>query len=358
VSKARAVGTDPALEGPGGRSRWLALGVAALGTAVAAVALVVGLGQDSGSLAAALGLAGGVALVGALAYARELTRRVPSAAAVAERLATPLLAALPAPPSEIGSADELVTLVMPAADGAQRFRRLAAEVGTPLAQGVRTVLVTSPHPAQGKSTTVANLAVELARAGRSVAVVDLDRRRPRLHALFDLFRTPGVSEIVAGSATLDGCVVPIDLATGTRARRLPPSAAGTEHLLHVLPAGAETEAPDADHGEASRAVIRELAGRFSIVLLDAPPLLHVPEGATLGGLADAAIVVTGADVEPAALTECASLLAGTRSTLLGCVVTAARSRRRRAHDDAYYEWSPEPEPADEPGELLAQAHAA
>src|SRR4249920_2876448 len=267
-------GHDPALASLGGAHRLVkAIAVLVGSTVAAGVMLLVGFGQDSVAVAAALGLASGAVLVAGLAYARALTRRASSAAEISELLATPLLAALPAPPKELLAAEELVTLAQPSSVQAQRFRRLVEELGPALAD-LRSVLITSPDPGQGKSTTAANLAVELARSGRRVAIVDLDHRRPRLHRLFKLFRTPGVAEVAAGELGLDDCLVPIDLAIGTRARRLAPSEAGAERLLYVLPSGA---AQPHVASEPDGALIRALEQAFSIVIVDGPPLLDVPE---------------------------------------------------------------------------------
>ena len=105
-----------------------AAAVVVASTVVAAGALIVGFGQDSVAVAAALGLAGGTVLVAGLAYARGLARRASSAAAIAELLGTPLLAALPAPPKELSASEELVTLAQPSSVQAQRFRRLVEEL--------------------------------------------------------------------------------------------------------------------------------------------------------------------------------------------------------------------------------------
>jgi Mrp family chromosome partitioning ATPase len=335
---------DPALDTLGGHRAALrrAVLVVVVATVVAALALFVGFRQDSAAGAAGLGLAGGAVLVAGLAIARGLTRRAPSAAAIAERLGTPLLAALPAPPRELAAEDELVTLALPASASRQRFRRLVADLEAVLPADARSVLVTSPDPGQGKSTTAANVAVELARRGRRVALVDLDRRRPRLHQLFRLFRTPGIAEMARREADLGDCLVPIDLAVGTRARHAAPSETAGERLLHVLPAGAAgRDLPDGEREAFERELIRDLERDFAVVLVDGPPLLHVAEGGTLGSLADATVVVTGIGTDASALAETVVLLEGAGAHRLGCVVTAARTRSRRYREEDYYEWTPE-----------------
>jgi Mrp family chromosome partitioning ATPase len=59
---------------------------------------------------------------------------------------------------------------------------------------LRTILVTSPAPVDGKSLVAANLAIAMAGAGLSVVMVDADLRRPRLHALFGLNQEPGLTD--------------------------------------------------------------------------------------------------------------------------------------------------------------------
>ena len=73
-----------------------------------------------------------------------------------------------------------------------------------LDRGARSIMVTSALEQEGKSTTVANLAVALARAGQKVALVDLDLRRPAIASFFGIpYSDPGMTNIVVGSSTLE-----------------------------------------------------------------------------------------------------------------------------------------------------------
>ena len=75
----------------------------------------------------------------------------------------------------------------------------------------KTILVTSSLQGEGKSVTVANLAVTLALAGKKVVVVDADLRRPRQHRLFSLPNERGASLVAVGEAELTSTLLPVDL---------------------------------------------------------------------------------------------------------------------------------------------------
>ena len=138
----------------------------------------------NGVLGLALGLLFGVGL----AFLWEtLDTRVRSAEEIAERLGLPLLARIPAPPRRLRNENRLVMLADPAGIHAEAFRMLRTNLEfANLERGARTIMVTSAVETEGKSTTIANLAVALARAGKRVALVDLDLRRPFLARLFAL----------------------------------------------------------------------------------------------------------------------------------------------------------------------------
>jgi capsular exopolysaccharide synthesis family protein len=93
----------------------------------------------------------------------------------------------------------LVMLSDPHAPAAEAYRSLATNLQfSSLDQPVRTVVVTSAAPGEGKSTTVANLAIALAEGGRRVIVVDADLRRPGLHALFGASNREGLTSALIG----------------------------------------------------------------------------------------------------------------------------------------------------------------
>src|SRR5207249_650278 len=135
-----------------------------------------------------------------------------------------------------------------------------------------------------------------ALAGRRVALVDLDMRDPGIDRVFALGKTPGLAQVVLGDMPLADAMIRIPLARGEEigpAGRLPLTA-GT---LDIIPSGSLP--PNPGEFVASHAVAKILATvreEFDVVLVDAPPLLAVSDGITLGGQVDAVVVVVRLNV--------------------------------------------------------------
>ena len=247
-----------------------------------------------------LGLAFGLVLGLGLAFLREaLDTRVRSTDEVAETLGVPLLARVPRPPKRLRRADRLVMINDPQSAGADAFRILRANVDIArIEMGARAALVTSAGEKEGKSTTAANLAVALARAGQRVVLVDLDLRRPSLHRFFDL-QGPGIAQIALGSATLEDALAPIPLVwPGSHTVRSSESngVRRVGGLLHVLPAGSMRGNVDdvlTPHVVAN--VLESLRKRADVVLIDCMPL-GVGDAMALTAAVDALIIVTRMDV--------------------------------------------------------------
>ena len=79
------------------------------------------------------------------------------------------------------------------------------------------------------------------------------------------------------------------------------------------------------------------------MVIDGPPLLHVPESVTLGRAGSTTVVVTGIGTDPGALAETVALLDAVAAHRLGCVVTAATARERRYRYEDYYDWHEDPD---------------
>ena len=91
----------------------------------------------------------------------------------------------------------LVTITDPRSPASEAYRTLRTNLSFySLDKPLRTLVVTSPAAGEGKSTTIANLAVTMAQSGRRTILVDTDLRRPTLHELFDLQMAPGLTNLV------------------------------------------------------------------------------------------------------------------------------------------------------------------
>ena len=298
--------------------------------------------QRDGLLGGLFGLVLGVALA---FLAEALDRRIRSEEEIEEALALPLLARIPTPARSLRKADKLVMLAEPASVHAETFRKLRTSVEFLNAdRAARTIMVTSAVEREGKSTTIANLAVALARSGRRVVLVDLDLRRPLLNRFFRVSAGPGITDVAIGRAKAADAIRPIALTTVADSHRSisvngrPAAAAAAfngeqsvEGVLHFLPAG--TIPPSAGEFLADdriSAALDELVGQFELVLIDAPPLLAFGDAMTLSAKVDALLVVTRlAKVDRSLLHELGRQLHNSRAAPLGYVVTGVE------HSDSY-----------------------
>jgi protein-tyrosine kinase len=204
---------------------------------------------------------------------------------------SPAAAPIPAPvaattaPAEVRTATAtlhplLVAAIAPHSDVAERYRSIRARIShREETMPMRTLMVTSPGLGDGKSITAANLALTMAQEfQRRVVLVDGDFRRSSVHALFGLEGAPGLSELLAGEATLDDVMV-----------YLP------DHRLTVLPAGRTPHFPTELLGStAMRRAVDTLRGRFDRVLFDTPAVLPLADAGTFSPMADGVLIVVRA----------------------------------------------------------------
>jgi Mrp family chromosome partitioning ATPase len=119
---------------------------------------------------------------------------------------------VPEPTRKLRNSRRPVMLADPFAGGAEPFRMLRTNFEfTNLEPAARTIMVPSAVEREGKSTTAANLAVALARAGQRVVLVDLDLRRPFLHHFFDRDNRLGLTDVAVGTAKLEGALFEVPI---------------------------------------------------------------------------------------------------------------------------------------------------
>jgi tyrosine-protein kinase Etk/Wzc len=167
--------------------------------------------------------------------------------------------------------------------GIEAFRNLRTGlIWSDGGEALRTLVVTSAAPGEGKTMTAANLAVTLAYDGLRVLLVDCDIRRPRIHGLFQLPRAPGLMELLRASSDPD--------APQPRAIRETPVA-----RLSVLTCGAlPVNAANLLSGTRMRILLRELQEQFDIIVLDTPPVLATADACIVASLTDGVLLVVRA----------------------------------------------------------------
>jgi polysaccharide biosynthesis transport protein len=255
--------------------------------------------------------------------ADALDTRVKSVDSIREALGLPLLGRLAAPPSRLRKENGLVMLADPASGEAESFRVLRATLDFANAEhGSRTIMITSAVNGEGKSTTAANLAVALARAGRRVVLVDADVGKPHLHRLFSLDERPGLTDLELGDTKLEEALHPISLTEETF--ELGHSIGRMDRVgsLEVLPGGSALQDPDElGFEDAVGRIIQRLRDRADIVLVDAPPLL-MGHAIALSAHVDAVVVVLRLKtLRTSALQDLSRILEASPATKLGFILT-------------------------------------
>jgi len=160
---------------------------------------------------------------------------------------------------------------------ALRTRILHADNGSP----VNVLLVSSPGRGEGKTLTAANLALAMAQEHqRRICLVDADLRQPQLHRLFGLPDGPGLSDILAGDASLADASVALD-----------------EYHITIVPAGHASAHPAELLGTtAMRRTIESLRSTFDTVIVDAPATAPLADVSILTPLVDGVVLVVRAGI--------------------------------------------------------------
>jgi capsular exopolysaccharide synthesis family protein len=151
----------------------------------------------------------------------------------------------------------------------------------------RTILITSPGPGEGKTTVVQNLGIALAETGRKILLVDADFRRPHLHKAFHLPNDRSLIDLIYEEKPLaDYPAEYWGLATGVTGLSVLPNRATDSNVARAL------------YSPRLRAIFQRLREMYDMVLVDAPPVLHLADARIVAPLTDAAILVLRSGVTP------------------------------------------------------------
>jgi capsular exopolysaccharide synthesis family protein len=190
------------------------------------------------------------------------------------------------------------------------------------------LVLTSASPKEGKTTTVCNLGISLARIKWSVLLIDADMRRPQLHTVFGVGNEFGLSDLLLEPQPIDPEKVPtVCLETGIPG-------------VHLLPSGgSRSQASTLLHSARLPELITACRGSFDAVLIDTPPVGNLADARVVAQLADALILVARSGVT----SRDAALLAKSRfeedgSPLLGSILNCwDPSTSGQGHYSGYYE---------------------
>jgi len=202
----------------------------------------------------------------------------------------------------------LVTITDPRSPVSEAYRSLRANLSFySLDKPLRTLMVTSPAAGEGKSTTIANLAVTMAQSGRRTIIVDTDLRRPALHELFGAQMSPGLTDAMMAAAG-----------------DLPLQKTAVDNLW-LLSSGPKPPNPaDLLGAERMEQIIAQLTEQADIVLFDAPPVMAAADAAILGARVDGVLLVIQAGKTRRDHSERArEVLEKSRARVVGAALTNA-----------------------------------
>ena len=205
---------------------------------------------------------------------------------------------------------------------AEQFRTIRTNIKFAVPDtDLKTILVTSSTPGEGKSTNAANLGVVFAQEGKKVLIVDADMRKPTLHHTFGIFNTVGLSTVLSRQNEFD-CAIQETPIVG----------------LFVLPSGPIPPNPtELLSSKSFHAFIEEMKERHDIIIFDAPPLLSVSDAQVLSHKCDGTLLIVHSGVvEKEDVLKAQSILATSQAKVLGVILNNYKMPKSRKYYYQYY----------------------
>lgn len=183
---------------------------------------------------------------------------------------------MPTQPSITNSKRPIIADVNPKSPISEAYRTLRTNIDfSNIDEELKTIMLTSAGPAEGKSTTATNLAVVYAQNDRKVLIVDADLRKPTMHHTFNKSNRWGLTNVLTGKTQLS------DVISETHVPN-----------LHVLPSGPIPPNPsEILASKRMTVVLGELRNMYDLVIVDTPPALAVADAQIMATKCDGVILV-------------------------------------------------------------------
>ncbi|HJF19094.1 MAG TPA: CpsD/CapB family tyrosine-protein kinase [Enterococcus columbae] len=214
----------------------------------------------------------------------------------------------------------LITLLNPNSPISEQYRTIRTNLQFAVSgdEKLRSIVVVSSGPGEGKSTSAANLAVVFAQAGKRVLLVDADMRKPTVHKTFGLSNEAGLSTLISGQAPVQELVATTEI-----------------DRLSVLVSGPTPPNPaELLNSRRMNQIIEEMYHYFDLVIFDLPPVLTVADGLIMAAKTDGTVLVVREDkTSKEGAIEAKRRLQGAKARILGAIYNGAS---QSAESDYYY----------------------
>lgn len=216
----------------------------------------------------------------------------------------------------------LVTHADPKSPVAEAYRILRTNIEfSSTDRKIKVILVTSSGPAEGKSTTAANMAIAMAEANRRVLLIDCDLRKPAIHRMFGLVNIKGLTNILVEGLEYS------DITNVTEVEN-----------LEVITSGPKPPNPAELLGsQRMKELLDKVREDYDVVIIDTPPVLPVTDAAVLSQYVDGVVLVAGYGLTTfEAAAQAKASLQKVNAKILGVVLNGVPTDRRGGYYYYYY----------------------
>jgi succinoglycan biosynthesis transport protein ExoP len=272
----------------------------------------------------ALCLAAGLLLGVGLAMLREMINpRLTKPEQISSVLGVPVVGVLPLLKGKNDVKNRGQTILLsPVSQSSEAYRSIRTAITFGAPGGVRSILITSPAPGEGKSTLVSNLGIAMAQAGQKILIIDADFRQPQQHNIFGLANEVGLSNLLNNGEDFQpyivksGAVEGLDVITTGKAPQHPSELLNNVKFVQMM---------------------RKLSAQYDLILLDSPPVMVVTDSLVLAALSDMTMLVVRSDKTYRRMAEeTRESLAGVGARIFGAVVNAVPAKKGRYPSRYYY----------------------
>lgn len=187
----------------------------------------------------------------------------------------------------------------------------------------KSILVSSPEPGEGKSTTAANLAIALTQLGKEVVLIDSDLRRPVIHKIFEVNREPGLTDILIGDQDFDKVI----------------QKPGFEGLNLITTGNLPPNPAELLGSSSMRKLIEKLSQKYDKIIFDSPPTIAVADASIISTMVTDTLLVTSySNTDVRALKRAKQQIQDVGGDIAGTVLNLVKRKRGYGYGNYYYQY--------------------